>query len=179
MNTIRSFTMSLAALATLTAASAVSTGQADAGWRARHAVMAAAQRQSGPRYFGGPGRFAGGQRFAAPVAAPGWGGRSYGNGYGYNRGGWRPGGAAVAVGVIGALATGAIIAGATQPAYAYPSDGYYAPAQYGQGYYAPVQSSQGYYADEGEEYPQQCYLQRRKVWVDNVRWTYRRVQVCR
>ena len=137
------------ALATVAGATSFTTDKAEAGWRARHAVIAAANRGGGARWGGGG-------------YAPAYG---YGRGGGWGNRGWR--GPAVAAGVFG-LAAGAIFAGAAQPAYAYPAQTYY-PAQ---GY------SQSYYNDEEYEQPQ-CYLSRRKVWIDDIRWTYRRVRVCR
>jgi hypothetical protein len=68
---------------------------------------------------------------------------------------WRGGGGAVAAGIIGGIAAGALIAGAARP-YGYgPYYGYYAP-----GYYAPP-----------------CYWQRQRFW-DGYGWRIRRVQVC-
>jgi len=69
---------------------------------------------------------------------------------------WRGGG--VAAGVIGGIAAGAIIAGASRP--------YYGPGYgYGGGY--------GYYG--GPAYA--CYWQRQRVW-DGYGWRIRRVRVC-
>jgi hypothetical protein len=71
---------------------------------------------------------------------------------------WRGGG--VAAGVIGGLAAGAIIAGASRPYYG----GYgYGP---GYGYYGPA------YA-----YGPPCYWQRQRFW-DGYGWRIRRVRVC-
>jgi hypothetical protein len=70
---------------------------------------------------------------------------------------WR-GGGAVAAGVIGGLAAGALIAGATRPAYGY---GYgYGPAYYPAPVYGPA-----------------CHWRRERVW-DGYGWRIRRVQVC-
>lgn len=68
----------------------------------------------------------------------------------------RGNGGAVAAGIIGGLALGAIIAGSSRPAY---SSGYYA---YGPGpaYYGP-----------------RCYTQRERFW-DGWGWRTRRVRVC-
>lgn len=81
---------------------------------------------------------------------------------------WRRG-PAVAAGIIGGLAAGALIAGATRPAYGY-DDGYYRPA------YAPVYGAPAY-VDEGYDAPV-CYTRRQRVYVDDVRFVYRRVRVC-
>ena len=62
--------------------------------------------------------------------------------------GWGPG--AVAAGVIGGLALGAL---AARPYYYGPPPSYYA--------YGP-----------------DCYVTRRRVWVDGYGWTFRRVTVC-
>jgi len=73
---------------------------------------------------------------------------------------WR-GGGAVAAGVVGGLAAGAIIGGALAPRYGY---GYYGgPAYYG---YAPA-----YYGPR-------CYWTRHRV-AGPYGWTVRRVRVCR
>jgi hypothetical protein len=70
---------------------------------------------------------------------------------------WR-GGGAVAAGVIGGLAAGALIAGAARPAYGY---GYgYGPAYYPAPVYGPA-----------------CHWRRERVW-DGYGWRIRRVQVC-
>src|SRR5262245_50093092 len=71
---------------------------------------------------------------------------------------WR-GGGAVAAGVIGGIAAGALIAGATRPAYGY-GYGY----GYGPYYAAPV-------------YGPPCYW-RRERFFDGYGWRIRRVQVC-
>ncbi len=72
---------------------------------------------------------------------------------------WR-GGGAVAAGVIGGFAAGALIAGAGRPYYYGPYYGY-APAYYGgPAYYGPP-----------------CYWQRQRFW-DGYSWRIRRVRVC-
>lgn len=78
----------------------------------------------------------------------------------------RGNGGAVAAGVIGGIAAGALIAGAARPAYGYSNSYYAAPApryrSYEPVYYdAPV-----------------CHVERRKVWIDDYRYTVRRVRVC-
>ena len=91
---------------------------------------------------------------ATPASAQwGWGPR-YGYGYGY-----RPyyGGGAVAAGLVGGLALGAL---AARPAYAYP--------YYGGGY-APV----GYYGGGGE-----CFIERRRTVDPWGRVIVRRVRTC-
>ncbi len=70
---------------------------------------------------------------------------------------WR-GGGAVAAGVIGGLAAGALIAGATRPSYGY---GYYGGPAY---YPAPV-------------YGPACHWRRERIW-DGYGWRIRRVRVC-
>jgi hypothetical protein len=78
-------------------------------------------------------------------------------------------GAPVAAGIIGGIAAGALIAGAARPAYGYSNSYYAAPRHYGY--------SQSAYEPVYEEAPA-CYVQRRKVWIDDFRYTYRRVRVC-
>jgi hypothetical protein len=103
-------------------------------------------------------------------------------GYGYG-GGYRPNrgnrGAAVAAGIIGGLAAGALIAGASRPAYAAPSYGYAQPS-YGYaapsyGYAAPVYS-QGY--DYQPAYQPTCYTRKVRQVVDYDTVVIRRVRVC-
>jgi hypothetical protein len=72
---------------------------------------------------------------------------------------WR-GGGAVAAGVIGGIAAGALIAGATRPSYGY---GYYGGPAY---YPAPV-----YYGGPA------CTV-RRERFFDGYGWRVRRVRVC-
>jgi hypothetical protein len=106
---------------------------------------------------------------------PGWGGPgfrprpAFGPGYGY-RGGYRPArGAAVAAGIIGGIAAGALLAG---PAYAVPAPSYgYAPA-YG---YAPEPT---YYQPAYETYQPSCYFKKVRQVVDYDTVVIRRVRVC-
>lgn len=98
-------------------------------------------------------------------------------------------GAAVAAGIIGGLALGAIAASAARPAYAYPSYGYAYPSYgYGYGGYHPV--SYGYYGsshyggyvpaagfDDYYDAPV-CYWQRRRVAIDPYTYVVRRVRIC-
>jgi hypothetical protein len=103
----------------------------------------------------------------------------YGGGYGY-----RPNrGAAVAAGIIGGIAAGALIAGATRPAYAAPSYGYgYAPAyaapSYGYSqpsYYQPAYET---YQPAYESYQPTCYFKKVRQVVDYDTVVIRRVRVC-
>lgn len=115
----------------------------------------------GPRYGGGWGR-----GYYAPRYGGGWGGYRpayYGPGYGYGYyGGGYPyyrrydNGGAVAAGLIGGLALGAIAGAATNPYY-YPS-GYYRPA-----YYEPART---------------CVMERRRIVNRYGRVVVRRVQTC-
>jgi hypothetical protein len=115
----------------------------------------------------------------------GWGGPGFRPGYrpayGYGYRGYRPNrGAAVAAGIIGGIAAGALIAGATRPAYAAPSYGYAAPA-YG---YAPP--AYGYvpsyhqpaYEPYAPAYQPSCYFKKVRQVVDYDTVVIRRVQVC-
>ncbi len=82
----------------------------------------------------------------------------------YYRGG--NAGAAAAVGIIGGLAAGALIAGAARPAYAAPrvydvGPAYPAAPVYAEEYYEPV-----------------CHWERRSVWVGPNTYQVRRVKVC-
>lgn len=78
---------------------------------------------------------------------------------------WR--GGAVAAGVIGGIAAGALIAGAaSRPAYGY------APGYYG---YAPAPA---YYGPPAYAYAPRCWWQNQRFW-DGYGWRIRRVQVCR
>lgn len=113
-------------------------------------------------------------------------------GYGY---GYRPHrgnrGAAVAAGIIGGIAAGALIAGASRPAYAYsapsydygyaqPSYGYAQPA-YNYGYAQPAYSyAQPAYSNYGEQhYQPTCYFKKVRQVVDYDTVVIRRVRVCR
>ncbi len=107
-------------------------------------------------------------------------------------------GPAIAAGIIGGLAAGALIAGATRPAYGYgyaqPSYGYaqpsygYAQPSYGYaqssyGYAQPHYSSQSYYAptsyDQGYGYAApRCFTRRVREQVDYDTVVIRRVRVC-
>jgi hypothetical protein len=99
-------------------------------------------------------------------------------------------GAAIAAGIIGGLALGAIAASAARPAYAYPSYSYgyggYYPPSYGYGYgYSPAYYGGGYVPVAGDYYDDDyyagpvCYWQRRRVAVDPYTVVVRRVRVCR
>lgn len=119
---------------------------------------------------------------------PGYG---YGGGYRAHRGNR---GAAVAAGIIGGLAAGALIAGASRPAYAAPAYDYgyqaapaygYAAPAYGQGYYQPAyqpaysyeQPSYGY--QQGYTgYAQTCRYRKVRQVVDYDTVVIRRVRVC-
>jgi hypothetical protein len=70
---------------------------------------------------------------------------------------WR-GGGGVAAGIIGGIAAGALIAGASRH--------YYGP---GYGY--------GYYGGPAYAYGPPCYWQRQRIW-DGYGWRIRRVRVC-
>jgi hypothetical protein len=101
----------------------------------------------------------------------------YGQGYGYR--GYRGprGGAAVAAGIIGGIAAGALIAGATRPAYAAPSYGYgYAPA-YSQGYSQPSYYQPAYETYQ-PAYQPTCYYRKVREVVDYDTVVIRRVRVC-
>ena len=77
---------------------------------------------------------------------------------------WR-GGGAVAAGVIGGIAAGALIAGAGRGYYGY------APGYYG---YAPAPV----YYGPGYAYGPPCFWQQQRFW-DGFGWRMRRVWVCR
>jgi hypothetical protein len=66
-------------------------------------------------------------------------------------------------GLLGGLAAGAII-NSTRPAYYPPAPVYVAPA--------PV------YVEPAPEYVPSCHVVRRKVWLDDYAYTYRRERVC-
>ncbi|MFM9975545.1 MAG: hypothetical protein ACKVON_13350 [Beijerinckiaceae bacterium] len=86
----------------------------------------------------------------------------YGGGYRGHRGNR---GAAVAAGIIGGLAAGALIAGASRPAYAQPSYGYAQPV---------YDRSYGYQ----QEYQPTCYIRKVRQVVDYDTVVIRRVRVC-
>jgi hypothetical protein len=70
------------------------------------------------------------------------------------------------LGIVGGLAAGALIAGATRPSYAdgYSSGGYYeAPRAYG-----------GYEYDDAPV----CRIERQKVYIDDYTYRIRKVRVC-
>jgi hypothetical protein len=115
----------------------------------------------------------------------------YGHAYRPNRGNR---GVGVAAGIIGGLAAGALIAGASRPAYAAPSYGYgYAQPEYGysQPSYGYAQPSYGYsqpsyayaqpvYNNYGEQhYRRACYFKKVRQVVDEDTIVIRRVRVCR
>ena len=100
-------------------------------------------------------------------------------------------GPAIAAGIIGGIAAGALIAGASRPAYGYaqPSYGYaqpsygYAQPSYGyapqqhyapQSYYAPTSYDQGY----GYALAPRCFTRRVREQVDYDTVVIRRVRVC-
>jgi hypothetical protein len=130
-------------------------------------VMSAtsAEAQWAPRHSWGGGGF----RPRHAYGRPAYGRPAYGYGY---RGGYRPArGAAVAAGIIGGIAAGALIAGSS-PAYAVPAPSYgYAPA-YG---YAPEPT---YYQPAYETYQPSCYFKKVRQVVDYDTVVIRRVRVC-
>lgn len=74
-------------------------------------------------------------------------------------------GAAIAAGIIGGLAVGAILSGAFGPPYyAYPYPYYYGPGP-------------GYYYGPGFYYGPACFWRRAHVWTP-YGWQWRRVRVC-
>jgi hypothetical protein len=104
-------------------------------------------------------------------------------------------GPAIAAGIIGGIAAGALIAGATRPAYGYAQPGYgYAQPSYGYaqpsyGYAAPVYAQpqyapHSYYAptsyDQGYGYAHapRCFTRRVREQVDYDTVVIRRVRVC-
>ena len=117
---------------------------------------------------------------------------AYGNGYRPYRGNR---GGAVAAGIIGGIAAGALIAGASRPAYAAPSYGYgyaqqphygYSQPSYGyaQPQYGYAQPQYGYaqpvYSNYGEHhYQPRCYFKKVRQVVDYDTVVIRRVRVCR
>jgi hypothetical protein len=106
--------------------------------------------------------------------------------------GWRHRnyGGAVAAGVIGGLAVGALAATAARPAYGYGYPAY----GYGGGYYPSTYYRSGYYGGYASDYyapagvagsyygtydpGPACYWTRRRVAVDPYTVVIRRVQVC-
>jgi hypothetical protein len=100
---------------------------------------------------------------------------AYGYGYGYRPYRGPRGGAAVAAGIIGGIAAGALIAGATRPAYAVPAPSYgYEPA-YSPGY---SYSAPSYYQPAYETYQPTCYFKKVRQVVDYDTVVIRRVRVC-
>jgi hypothetical protein len=106
---------------------------------------------------------------------PGWGGpgfrparHAYGHGYRH-----RPArGGAVAAGIIGGIAAGALIAGATRPAYAAPAYNYgYAPAYQQPTYYQPAY-------EPAYSYQPTCHFRKVRQVVDEDTVVIRRVRVC-
>ncbi len=77
---------------------------------------------------------------------------------------WRRG-PAIGLGIVGGLAAGALIAGATRPAYA---GDYYGG---GGGYYA---APPAYAYDEGPV----CHIERQRVYIDDYTYRIRKVRVC-
>lgn len=111
--------------------------------------------------------------------------------YGYKP--YRPArGAAVAAGIIGGIAAGALIAGAANPGYAAPAYGhpgyagpaygypsYAAPAYSYPSYAAPVYSAPSYYQPTyGYAHQPTCYVRRVRQVVDYDTVVIRRVRVC-
>jgi hypothetical protein len=107
---------------------------------------------------------------------------AYGNGYRPYRGNR---GGAVAAGIIGGIAAGALIAGASRPAYAYSAPSYdYGYAQqpaysygYAQPQYAYAQPVYNSYAEH--HYQPTCYFKKVRQVVDYDTVVIRRVRVCR
>lgn len=91
------------------------------------------------------------------------------HGYGGNRGG------ALAAGIIGGVAVGALLGAASRPAYAAPAYGYGSPVYSAPSYYAPAS---GYYEEEPVYYRPTCHWQRQKIWQDPYTYTVRRVKIC-
>jgi hypothetical protein len=100
---------------------------------------------------------------------------AYGHGYRESRGGNR--GPAVIAGIIGGIAAGALIAGATRPAYAAPAYGYTQQPVYGHGgYYQPAYSEPAYGYQPA--YQPTCYFRKVRQVVDYDTVVIRRVRVC-
>jgi len=145
-------------------------------------TMSAAPAAAQAGYHGGWG---GGTRYVnrsygyrGGYAARGYGSRGayvargYGyRGYGYRRG-WNTGGA-VAAGVVGGLALGAIAASASSyPAYGYgyaPAYSYAAPSY---GYAAPAYgyAAQSYYAPRAVVATNACGYVQRRAWIEGEGW---------
>jgi hypothetical protein len=96
-------------------------------------------------------------------------------------------GAAVAAGIIGGLAVGALVAGSANNAYASPEPVYAPPHHQGyyeqpQAYYRPaprrVAYPQGYYEASGYDAGPICTWRKQKIWLDDYTYQVRRVQVC-
>jgi hypothetical protein len=107
---------------------------------------------------------------AAPASAQQGFSRGYGYGYGYRHRAYRPhygGGGAVAAGLIGGLALGAL---AARPAYGYAPVGYY-------GGYAPV-GYYGGYAPVGYGYGGECFVERRRSIDPWGRMVVRKIRTC-
>lgn len=120
------------------------------------------QRFHGSGFYGGPRSVYYGPRYYGPRRAYGYGpryygygpryyGRRYGYPYRYDR---RPYGGAVAAGLIGGLALGAIAGAAANP------------------YYVPVYDRPAYYV------PRRCFVERRRVVNAYGRVVVRRVRTC-
>ncbi len=102
--------------------------------------------------------------------------RPYGHGFKH-----RPArGAAIAAGIIGGIAAGALIAGASRPAYAAPPAYYGAPSYYQPAYnYQPAyQPAYNYQPHYGYEYQPTCYFRKVRQVVDYDTVVIRRVRVC-
>jgi hypothetical protein len=159
--TNREFTMTtLATKLKSTAFAALAVTVISGGATTFSVTEAEAQWRPGVRFGGG----------WAPRAA-------YRGGWGYRPvRGFRGGrGAAVAAGIIGGIAAGALIAGASQPAYAAPAYGYghggYAPAY---NHYQPAYS----YHQPVYGYQPTCYTKRVRQVIDYDTVVIRRVRVC-
>lgn len=84
------------------------------------------------------------------------------------------GGGAIAAGVIGGLAAGAIIGSAVARPYGY-YDGYYGGGYYAGGPYYAAPYYAGYAAPYYASAP--CYVRRERIW-DGYGWRIRRVRIC-
>ncbi|MFZ4532625.1 MAG: hypothetical protein ACOYOJ_12520 [Alsobacter sp.] len=157
------------ALLTVTAETAAAQSGYHGGWG------------GGTRYVNRSYGYRGGYA-ARGVVARGYGyrgayvARGYGyRGYGYRRG-WNTGGA-VAAGVVGGLALGAIAASASSyPAYGYGSGYGYAPAYSyaapSYGYAAPTSgyAAQTYYAPRHVVATNACGYVQRRAWIEGEGW---------